>query len=120
MDNIWFIKLMKTKKAQGTEIVFGLVLVIGLLVALAVESLFINYMIVILSGFGMGVLLYQKRNEFRGKYMIACLSFIIGYIVAKSGMRFRLFSVFVLSVVLGYYIYKQFLKTIFSSNNKEI
>jgi len=106
-----FIKLINSKKAQGMEILFIVILIIGLVVALMVKNLVLTYLIVVVSGLGMGFLLYQKRNELRGKYMIACLSFIIGYIVANSGIRIRLVIVFMMSIVFGYLIYKQFLKT---------
>jgi hypothetical protein len=109
--NSKFIKLINSKKAQGMEIVFIILLIMGLVVALVVDNVFLTYLIVIVSGIGMGFLLYQKRNELRGKYMIACLSFIIGYIVASSGIRIRLIVVFIISIILGYNIYRQFLKT---------
>jgi len=109
--NSKFIKLINSKKAQGMEILFIILLIIGLVVALVVDNVFLTYLIVIVSGIGMGFLLYQKRNELRGKYMVSCLSFIIGYIVANSGIRIRLIIVFLISIFLGYMVYKQFLKT---------
>ena len=116
MDNK-FIKLINSKKAQGMEILFIVILIVGLIVAFVVKNTVLTYLIVVASGIGMGFLLYQKRNELRGKYIISCLSFIMGYIIANSGIRLKLVIVFIVSIVFGYLIYKQFLKT--KSNDYE-
>ena len=107
-----FIKLMEGKKAGGMEVLFIFLLVIGLIVALTIDSLIVNYLVVVLSGLGMGILLYQRRYDMKGRYILSFLSFIIGYIVGvRSGIRIRLLIVFLMSIVFGYFLYKQFLKT---------
>lgn len=109
-----FIKLMK-KKARligGMETSFIIMLVIGIIVALSIDYVIINYLVVMLCGLGLGILLYVKQYEMRARYVLMGLSFIIGYIVGvRISIRFRLFFVFLISIVFGYIIYKLFLKT---------
>ncbi len=106
-----YIKLMK-KKGGGMEINFIVILVVGLIVAFTIDNLIINYLVVMTAGIGLGILLYVKQYEMRARYVLMGLSFIIGYIVGiRTSIRFRLFFVFLVSIVIGYVIYKIFLKT---------
>ncbi len=109
-----YIKLMK-KKARilgGMEWNFIILLTLGIIVAFSIDNLIINYLVVMVSGLGLGFLLYRKQYEMRARYVLMGLSFIIGYIVGvRTSIRLRLGIIFLASIVFGYIIYKQFIKS---------
>jgi len=115
MENLrMYIKLMKNRKARigGMEINFIVLLVLGLIVAFSINNIIINYLIVTVSGLGLGFLLYRKQYEMRARYVLMGLSFIIGYIIGVRGsIRLRLGIIFLISIIFGYVIYKLFIKS---------
>jgi len=105
---------MKNRKARigGMEINFIVLLVLGLIVAFSINNIIINYLIVTVSGLGLGFLLYRKQYEMRARYVLMGLSFIIGYIIGVRGsIRLRLGIIFLISIIFGYVIYKLFIKS---------
>ena len=63
-------------------------------------------------GLSLGFLLYRKQYEMRARYVLMGFSFIIGYIFGvRTSIRLRLGIVFLASIVFGYIIYKQFIKS---------
>lgn len=103
------------KKARilgGMEWNFIILLTLGIIVAFSIDNLIINYLVVMVSGLGLGFLLYRKQYEMRARYVLMGLSFIIGYIVGvRTSIRLRLGIIFLASIVFGYIIYKQFIKS---------
>jgi len=84
----------------------------GLVVAFSIDNIIINYLVVMVSGLSLGSLLYRKQYEMRARYVLMGLSFIIGYIVGvRISIRLRLGSIFLISIVFGYVIYKLFIKS---------
>jgi len=104
-----YIKLMKNKKGQVT-LAFIILLVIGFILSLLIDSIILIYIIIVLSGFGLGAFLCYKKEEMKSHYIIASIGFIAGYILGvKFTIRLKLIIVFILSIILGYFIYKNFL-----------
>ena len=100
---------MKNNKSQYLGI-FIVLLLLGFIISLVIEEPVLNYAVVIISGFGLGALLYEKREELKTHYVIACIAFISGYVFgARTGIRIKLAIVFVCSIIFGYFIYKCFL-----------
>jgi len=100
---------MKNKKGQYIWI-FAVLAVIGFLISIFIENPAVSYIVVLISGFGLGALLYEKRDSLKSHYIIAAIAFISGYVFgARTGIRFNLTIVFIVSIIFGYVIYKRFL-----------
>jgi len=103
-----YINLMKNKKGQYLWI-FVVLALIGFVISIFIENPAINYVVVLISGFGLGALMYEKRDEMKTHYVIAAIAFISGYVLGvRTAIRMKLAVIFLVSIVFGYFIYKHF------------
>ncbi|MBI2652512.1 hypothetical protein HYX00_03510 [Candidatus Woesearchaeota archaeon] len=92
------------------EFFFLVLMVIGLIVALVTPSAVIGYILVFLSGFFAGRVLYERRNNIIFPFFIIIAGFVIGYL---AGMRYGERTIAAISFVIGAIVsYKLYSKKI--------
>src|SRR3989338_2071422 len=88
------------------EFFFFVLMVIGILIALAVPSAFISYIIIFLAGMFAGRLIYERKHRIQLPYFLIIAGFVIGYLIgAYYGSRRMIIILFVLGAVLSYRLY---------------
>ncbi|MBI2654592.1 hypothetical protein HYX02_07365 [Candidatus Woesearchaeota archaeon] len=96
------------------EFFFVVVMIIGLLVALASPSATISYVIAFLSGMFAGRLVYERKNKIQLPYFLIIAGFVIGFAMGVYyGSKWVVIGLFVLGGILSYKMYnKKILKDI--------
>ena len=94
------------------EFWFLVLMITGLLIALAAPSAVISYTIVFLSGMIGGRLIYSRKNKIQLPYFMIIAGFVIGYLAGVYyGSRKIVIALFVLGIIIGYKLYdKKILK----------
>jgi hypothetical protein len=114
-------KLFKSKKASGgffldnwPEIFFFVVLVIGFIISITLQSAVIIYTTILLSGIMAGRLIFEREQKMKFPYFLIIIGFLIGYLIGvQYGERKVMIVLFVIGGFMGYYfrkkkIYKDF------------
>ena len=100
--------IKKNKKGQYLWL-FVVIALIGFIISLVIDAPLINYVVVVVSGFGLGAVLYEQREELKTHYIIAAIAFISGYVLGvTSASRWKVAAIFVIGIFFGYFIYKFF------------
>jgi len=85
------------------EFFFFIVMVIGLLVALASPSAFISYVIIFLAGLVAGRLVYSIKHKIKLPYYMIIVGFVLGYLIGEYyGSRKIAIAVFLIGAVASY------------------
>ena len=94
------------------EFFFLVLMIIGLLVALASPSAAISYAIAFVSGVFAGRLIYERKDKIKFPYFIIIAGFAVGYLLGiYYGNRKIVIILFVIGAVLSYKLYdKKILK----------
>lgn len=88
------------------EFFFFVLMVIGVIVALAAPSAVISYIVIFLSGLFAGRIIYFRNRNLKVGYYIIIIGFLIGYLVGSIyGSRKVIIVLFVLGAILSYYLY---------------
>lgn len=88
------------------EFFFFVLMVIGILIALAAPSAFISYIIIFLAGMFAGRLIYERKRMIQLPYFLIIAGFVIGYLIgAYYGSRRMIIILFVIGAVLSYKMY---------------
>lgn len=88
------------------EFFFLVLMIIGILIALASPSAVISYAIIFLSGMFAGRLIYERRNNIQFPYFMIIAGFVIGYLIGiYYGSRRIVIALFVIGVILSYKLY---------------
>jgi len=93
------------------EILFIVLLLIGIVLSVLAGNTIFSYIIISLSGLLFGRLLYEKRKSFLPAYYLIIFGFLIGYILGNYyANRYLTMGLFVLFIGLSYYLHlKKFL-----------
>jgi len=96
------------------EFFFLVLMVVGILIALASPNTFISYFIIFISGMFAGRLIYERKNKMQFPYIVIIAGFVIGYLIGiYYGSRRIAIVLFVIGAVLSYKLYdKKILKDI--------
>lgn len=90
------------------EIWVVLLIVIGFLISLTIESLIFNIIVIFLAGFMGGVLLFEKnKRKFLFPYILIIIGFLFGFMLGTFTHRKIIAFTFVAGVLIGYYIYEK-------------
>ena len=90
------------------ELFFVVLMIVGVLIALAAPSAAISYVIIFLAGIFSGRLIYEKRSKIQLPYFLIIISFVIGYLIGVYyGSRRVIIALFVVGAVLGYKLYEK-------------
>jgi len=94
------------------ESFFLALMVIGIVVALSAPSAAISYVIIFLSGFFAGRLIYERKHKMKFPYVMIIAGFVIGYLIGVYyGSRMVVVALFVIGAILSYKLYdKKILK----------
>lgn len=94
------------------EFFFLVLMIIGLLVALASPSAAISYAIAFVSGAFAGRLIYERKDKIKFPYFIIIAGFAAGYLLGiYYGNRKIVIILFVIGAILSYQLYdKKILK----------
>ncbi|MEM4336715.1 MAG: hypothetical protein QXG86_01800 [Candidatus Woesearchaeota archaeon] len=88
------------------EILFIVLIFIGLFLAIFAANVFFSYIIISLSGLLFGRLFYEKRKSFLPPYYILAFGFLIGYVVGNYYANdFIIIGLFVMFVGVSYYLH---------------
>ncbi|MBI2660535.1 hypothetical protein HYX07_05210 [Candidatus Woesearchaeota archaeon] len=88
------------------EFFFVLLMIIGIVVALASPSAVISYFIIFVVGIFAGRLIYERRRNIQLPYFLIIAGFVIGYLIGVYYGNKRLMIVlFVLGSIISYKLY---------------
>ena len=92
------------------ELFLLLDMIIGLVLALLISSAALSYILIFISGFFAGRLVYERKSKIVFPYIVIITTFLIGYLI---GMRYGNWAVVVLLFLIGSVLsYKLFDKRI--------
>lgn len=88
------------------EFFFIVLMILGILVALASPSAVISYFIIFLVGMFAGRLIYERKNKIQLPYFLIIAGFVIGYLIGVYyGNRRLMIILFVIGTILSYKLY---------------
>lgn len=96
------------------EFFFIVLMVLGILAALASPSAVISYFIIFLAGMFAGRLIYERKNKMQLPYFLIIAGFVIGYLIGVYyGSRRLMIILFVIGAIISYKLYdKKILKDV--------
>lgn len=91
-----------------------ILMILGIIIALATPSAVISYFIIFLVGLFAGRLMYERRNNIQLPYFLIIAGFVIGYLIGiYYGDRRLMIILFVLGSIISYKLYdKKILKDV--------
>ena len=85
---------------------FFVLMIAGIIIALAAPSAVISYMVIFISGMMAGRVMYWRQKRFHFAYYIVMVGFLIGYLIGTYyGSRKVIVILFALGAFLSYYLY---------------
>lgn len=88
------------------EFFFIVLMILGILAALASPSAVISYFIIFLVGMFAGRLIYERKNKMQLPYFLIIAGFVIGYLIGVYyGSRRLMIILFVAGAILCYKLY---------------
>ena len=88
------------------EILFIVLLLIGIVLSVLSGNALFSFIIISLSGLLFGRLFFEKRKSFMPAYYLIAFGFLIGYIVGNVyANRYITIGLFVLFIGLSYYVH---------------
>lgn len=89
-----------------SEFLFFVLMIIGIIIALAAPSAVISYLVIFVSGMIAGRIMQWRQQKFHFPYYLVIIGFLIGYLIGVYyGDRKIVFILFVLGAFLSYYLY---------------
>ena len=98
------------------EFFFFVLMVVGVIVALASPSAVISYIVIFISGMMAGRIMYWRKDKMRFAYYLVITGFLIGFLIGTVyGVKKVVVILFILGAFLSYYLYdkKVFRDTLF-------
>ncbi len=90
------------------EIWFFILIVIGFLVSVTLDSKVIVYSTIFLCGAMSGRLIYERKNKLQFPYYLIIIGFLIGYMIgSRFGDRKMMIILFIFGTVLSYYLHNK-------------
>ena len=91
------------------EVLGGLLLLIGFAVALSINSVWLNYAIIIIAGLMAGRVLFKKRgNQPLFPVILIIIIFLVGYLLGSFAFnRVFILIIFLISAYASYKIHKK-------------
>jgi len=92
--------------SNWSEIIFLVLLFVGIVFGIFSPSAVITYLIGFFSGAMSGRLMWERKEKFKAPYLLIVIGFVIGYVIGTfHGDRRITFLLFVFGAVLTYYLY---------------
>lgn len=90
------------------EFFFIVLMVLGMIVALASPSAVISYFIIFFVGMFAGRLIYERKNKMQLPYLLIIAGFVIGYLIGiYYGDKKLMIILFVIGAILSYNLYNK-------------
>jgi 4-hydroxybenzoate polyprenyltransferase len=91
------------------EVFFIILLLIGFLVSLFINNLYLSYGVVLLTGLASGKILYHKKKDNFFPHLLLMSGFILGYIIGnKEGTPVLILLLFIAGIMGCYHAHKRF------------
>ncbi|MFH1181881.1 MAG: hypothetical protein V1702_02895 [Candidatus Woesearchaeota archaeon] len=91
------------------EVSFIILLLIGFLMSLFINNVFLSYGTVLLAGLASGKILYHKKKDNFFPHILLMTGFILGYIIGnKEGSPVLILLLFIAGIMGSYYAHKKF------------
>lgn len=88
------------------EIFLFVDMIIGLVLALLVPSAALSYILIFVSGFFAGRLIYERKYKIVFPYIVIISTFLIGYLIGmRYGNRIVVFLLFLIGSALSYKLF---------------
>lgn len=88
------------------EIIFFILLIIGLIVSLMVQSKVMAYAIILLFGMIAGRFLFHRKDRMAFPYLLIVIGFLIGYTIGVPfGNKAMIIALFIFGISLSYYLH---------------
>ena len=88
------------------ELFLLLDMVIGLVLALLIPSAALSYILIFITGFFGGRLIYERKSKIVFPYIVIIAPFLIGYLIGmKYGNRIVVVLLFVIGAILSYKLF---------------
>jgi len=96
------------------EFFFIVLMILGILAALASPSAVISYFIIFFVGMFAGRLIYERKNKIQLPYFLIVAGFVVGYLIGVDyGSRRLMIVLFVIGAIVSYKLYdKKILKDV--------
>ncbi len=90
------------------EFFFIVLMVLGIVIALAAPNAFISYLIIFMAGFFAGKVMFERKTNIRFPYVVIFIGFLIGYLLGVYyGSRLAVGAMFLLGALVGYKVYQK-------------
>ena len=88
------------------EIFLFIDMIVGLVFALLIPSAALSYILVFISGFFAGRLIYERKSKIIFPYIVIITTFLIGYLIGmKYGSRVVVVLLFLIGAILSYKLF---------------
>ena len=88
------------------EIFLFVDMAMGLVFALLIPSAALSYLLVFISGFFAGRLIYERKSKIVFPYIVITTTFLIGYLIGtRYGNRIVVVLLFVIGAILSYKLF---------------
>ncbi|MFH0979230.1 MAG: hypothetical protein V1837_08100 [Candidatus Woesearchaeota archaeon] len=96
------------------EILAGVLLVLGFILALTTGSKVMSYLVITLCGMMFGRLWHKYKKNFQFTWFLVILGFIIGYLLGNYyGSTYTTITLFLVGIMISYYMHdKKIIKTV--------
>ncbi|MBW2991619.1 hypothetical protein KY345_00190 [Candidatus Woesearchaeota archaeon] len=85
-----------------------LLMVIGFLVAITLDSMWLNIVVIFIAGLMAGRLLYGREKKHKFTHYLIVIGFLIGYLLGSYSFNKKMIAaVFIGSAILSYYLHKK-------------
>jgi hypothetical protein len=103
-----FVKMTEFFFKNWAEFFFFVLMIVGFIVSIFAPSAFISYIVIFLSGFIGGRLLYDRKQKLQFQYYISIAGFLVGYVIGVYyGSRQVVIILFILGVLLSYHLHNK-------------
>lgn len=88
------------------EVVFIILLALGLFLSVTAANVYLNFIVIFISGLVFGRLLYQERMNTKLAFYLIIFGFLVGYIIGSYyTSKLAVVFFFVLGIAISYYIH---------------
>ncbi len=90
------------------EVSFIVVLIVGFILSLFINSVAVSYVVVFLCGTAFGKAIYHRKDDYLLPYILLTVGFIIGYLLGHSaGNIWTIIFLFALGNALSYFAHER-------------
>lgn len=85
-----------------------LLMIIGFLIAITLNNMSLNYVVIFIGGLMAGRLLYGRLDKHKFTHYLIVIGFLVGYMLGSYSYNRKIIAtIFVLSTILSYYMHNK-------------